>query len=91
MLGCGGALLNYLEGCFRQIGCVNRPAYGRSGCTTSGTHAPRCCSLRACRPRRHSTASGKARYCRSMRAEGVGFEPTRSKLLAVFKTAAIGH
>ena len=24
-------------------------------------------------------------------AEGVGFEPTRSKLLAVFKTAAIGH
>jgi hypothetical protein len=25
------------------------------------------------------------------RAEGVGFEPTRSKLLAVFKTAAIGH
>jgi hypothetical protein len=26
------------------------------------------------------------------RAEGVGFEPTRScELLAVFKTAAIGH
>ena len=24
-------------------------------------------------------------------AEGVGFEPTRSMLLAVFKTAAIGH
>ena len=27
----------------------------------------------------------------SVLAEGVGFEPTRSKLLAVFKTAAIGH
>ncbi len=27
----------------------------------------------------------------SVLAEGVGFEPTRSKLLAVFKTAAIGR
>jgi hypothetical protein len=30
-------------------------------------------------------------FDRSLVAEGVGFEPTRSELLAVFKTAAIGH
>jgi hypothetical protein len=42
--------------------------------------------LAECRRESPSIAFGLVRG-----AEGVGFEPTRSKLLAVFKTAAIGH
>ncbi len=44
------------------------------------------------RGQRRSVVCRQARRgCGSTGAEGVGFEPTRSKLLAVFKTAAIGH
>ena len=42
--------------------------------------------------RRHHDGIQHIRHLTTLKAEGVGFEPTnRGYLLAVFKTAAIGH